>query len=138
MLRTILSAIAATLVGFFVIAIFEMIGHQIVPPPEGLDPTDAESIKAHMDQISVAALLLIWLSYIAGSFVAGAISAILARENQTKAALISGVLLLLAGCLNLYLVPHPLWFSSGTILSYIPFAFLGSKIGRRIKDNNVI
>lgn len=138
MLRSILSVIAASLVGFFVIAFIETVGHELYPPPETMDPTNAESIKAHMDQIPVAALLINWFAYIAGAFVGGAVTAILCRKNQIIAALICGVLLMLTGLLNLYLIPHPLWYSIGTTLSYIPFALIGANSGKKIKDNNII
>lgn len=138
MLRYISSIIAGVLIGFFAISLIEALGHFITPPPEGVNITDAESISAYMKDIPLASLLMVWLAYIIGSFVAGLITAVLLRKNQLKAAVACGVLILAAGALNLYLIPHPLWFSIGTILTYIPFAVLGAHFGKKIKERNVI
>lgn len=138
MLRTVLSVIAGVLVGFFVITLIEAASHFIFPPPEGLNPMDAESIKLYMKDIPIGALLLVWFSYVAGSFVSGLIAAILSRINQMRVGFACGLIMLIAGSFNLYMIPHPLWFSIGTILTYIPLALAGSNFGKKIKDNNVI
>ena len=138
MLRIILSVIASALIGFFVIAFMETVSMEIVPPPADIEYMNPESVKENMDRIPIASFLLIWLSYIIGSFVAGGVTAVLCRENQFIAAMFTGLLLTLGGIGNLYLIPHPFWFAVGTTLSYIPFALFGAIFGRNIKSKEII
>lgn len=137
MLRIVLSIIAATLVGFFVIAFLETVSHEIMPLPEGVEITSPESFEENMDHIPILTLLLVWISYIAGAFVGGGIAAVLLREKQIMAAGITGVVMTIVGIGNLYLFSHPLWFEIGTTLTYVPFALLGGNFGMRMKSNDI-
>ena len=43
--KRILPVIAGVISGWIIVAIFDMVNHQIYPPPEGFDPTNKEAIK---------------------------------------------------------------------------------------------
>ncbi|MEX0813393.1 MAG: hypothetical protein WD048_14330 [Chitinophagales bacterium] len=134
MIRSIFSVIAAALVGYFVIALLEAIIHQVT----GISASDQKNFKLQLAEIPKLALLFIWSAYILGSITAGAVAAVLCRKYQIKAAAFSGLLLLLAGFINLYMIPHPTWFIIGTTITYVPFAVIGGNYGKNIKDKNVI
>jgi hypothetical protein len=94
-----------------------------------MNPSDAESMKTMMEQISAGALGFVLLAWAAGAFVGGWVAAKIAQRSQATFALIVGALLLAGGIYNLVTIPHPLWFS---IIGVLLFGGLRrGKAGRR-------
>ena len=58
-IKSIGAVLAGIVAAFFVIAVIEIIGMMIIPPPAGLDPHDPESVRAAMESgaISTGSLL---------------------------------------------------------------------------------
>jgi len=136
MLRRVLAVSAGVIGGSAVIWLLEMFGYMMFPGPEGMDTADPEAMRQLMKEVPVAAFVVILLAYAAGSFAGGWIA--LAIGEKMKDAMITGVVLLGFGIVNLMLVPHPLWFTLISVLLYLPFAYLGGKAkwGRRMIRNN--
>ena len=57
--RRILAVVAGIVTAFILVMLIEWLGHLIIPPPEGIDPADPESIRAMMDQISPLSLIMV-------------------------------------------------------------------------------
>lgn len=126
--RTILSVLAGVVVCGIGVFVVQTASHQMFPPPEGMDPSNAESIKAYMAQIPLAALLMVVLSYVVGAFAGGAVAAKLAAEKPMRSALFVGGIFTLVNFSNLYAIPHPLWMAVLTTVVFIPCAWLGAKL----------
>lgn len=123
--RSILAVIAGMLVAFVIIALVEMVGMRVYPPPAGMDPRDPESIKAAMAQIPLGALLVVLLAYAAGSVAGGWIAARFAPRARLMHAMIVGAILLGAGIMNMTMFPHPGWFWVSAIAIYLLGAWSG-------------
>ena len=126
--RTILSVIAGMVICGLVVFLVQNLSHQMFPPPEGMDPRNPEHIKAYMDQIPLGALLMVVVSYVAGSFAGGAVAAAIAASKPVRSALIVGGIFTLVNFSNLYAIPHPLWMALLTTAVFIPCAWLGAKV----------
>jgi len=127
--RSILAVIVSMLVAFVMIALVQMIGMRLYPPPAGMNPADPESIKAAMAQIPLAALLFVLLSYTAGSVAGGWVAARFAPHRGMTHAMIVAALLFGAGLMNLATIPHPTWFAIASSLIYWVGAWSGAAAG---------
>ena len=127
MVRRILGVVVGVVIGMAVVMHVEKVGHEIWPPPEGMDLTDPESIRALMGELplgSLAMVLVAWtLGALLGSTATGRIT------GSCKLAIIPGALILLAALAMLFMIPHPWWFWPGTLLLVPGATWLGCRIG---------
>ncbi len=131
--RRIAAVVAGLLGSVVVIMAVQAVGTWLYPPPPGTDFTDPDAVAALMAQIPLGALLMVELSYIAGSLGGGAIARLVTPEGATRRAIVVGALLTLAGFANLAAIPHPLWFGVLSTLTYIPCALLGAAAVARLR-----
>jgi hypothetical protein len=125
--RSVLAVITGMLVAFVMIALVQIIGMRIYPPPPGFDPTHPDSLKAMMSQIPLAAKLFVLLAYAAGSVAGGWVAARFAPRGKMRHAMIVAALLFGAGLMNLMTIPHPAWFWITSSLIYWLGAWSGAQ-----------
>lgn len=132
MLRTILGLIAGLVVMFVVIMGTEYLGHQIYPPPPGLDPTNPAHEQAFLQFIAtmpVGAKAILVSAWTLGAFAGGFVAAKIARHPRAAAVLIA--LVVMSGVVGMILaVPHPSWLTAAGLLLPIPAALLAARIAR--------
>ena len=109
-IRSVLAVVVGMLSAFVMIALVQVIGVRVYPPPTGMDPTNLESMKAVMARIPLGALLFVLLSYTAGSVAGGWVAARFAPKGRMMHAMSVAALLFGAGLVNLMTIPHPVWF----------------------------
>ena len=126
MIRALLAVIAGIAVAYGGIAVLQSIGHQMYPPPEGVDPADREAFAEVVRQMPVPALLLVLLAYAVGTFFGAWLAARIA--GRPFPALLVGGVMMLAGISNLAVIPHPLWFMVLSVLVFVPSAWLASRV----------
>ena len=111
MFRKFLGGIAGIVAAFSIIALVQTIGHTIYPTPEGLNVEDTEAFAAYVKSLPIGAFFPVLISYFAGSaggtFAGGWIAG---GSGRGFAAFIGGLVLVLT-IVNLFIIPHPLWFS---------------------------
>jgi hypothetical protein len=108
--RSILAVVVGMLVAFVLIALVQMIGMRVYPPPPGVDATNLESMKAAVAKVPLGALLFVLLSYTVGSVAGGWVAARFAPKGRMRHAMILAAILFGAGLMNLMTIPHPAWF----------------------------
>jgi 4-hydroxybenzoate polyprenyltransferase len=126
--RSILAVVAGLVLGVVIIAAVEYMSHMVYPPPPGLDMKDPEAMKAMVANLPVGALLFLLLAWALGSFGGGWLAARLSQRLQTRHAMIVGALLMLAGIMNMIMIPHPAWLWVLGIAVYLPAAYLGARL----------
>ena len=126
MIRGLLAVAAGIAVAYGGIAVLQSIGHQMYPPPEGIDPADREAFAEVVRQMPVPALLMVLLAYAVGTFFGAWLAARIA--GRPFPALLVGGVMMLAGISNLTLIPHPLWFMVLSVLVFVPSAWLASRV----------
>ena len=128
-LKNILAVIVGVLLGAAVNMGIIMLSGSIIPPPEGVDPSNMESIKANMHLYQPIHFLMPFLAHAIGTLVGAYACARIAASHKMKFALLIGLFFLIGGIQMVVLLPSPTWFSVVDLgLAYIPMAFLGYKL----------
>jgi hypothetical protein len=125
MIRKILAVVLGVVAGGIVIGVSEAIAHTIYPVPAGLDPSKPEMIAEYIRTAPLGALIAVLISWALGALVAGVVATLIARVADAKSALIAGGVLLLFSLINMFVIPHPVWFRIAGILLFLPLAGLG-------------
>ena len=121
----------AVLAGIFVGGIVNfgiiILSSSIIPPPNGVDVSNIESIKTNIHLYKPIHFLFPFLAHALGTF-SGAVLAI-KISKQTKIAYMVA-LVFLYGCISMITqVSSPIWFTVLDLgLAYIPIAWLSTKI----------
>ena len=136
MIRNILSVIIGLVSSFFVIIILENIGFAMYPPPVKLNASNPEAMKVYYSTAPTIVLLMLILAYAIGSFVGGLVTSMVAINNKTRKAMTAGGILMGLGIYNLIAIPHPIWVVIGSLSVFMPFAYLGGKLGIKITKKN--
>ena len=128
MIRRIGLALFGIIVAIALIAVVQMIGHNLYPPPPGTDFEDPAAVRALIEQAPVGALLFVIASYVIGTFGGGFIAGLIGRDAPSMHAMIVGGFVLAGTFLNLVSIPHPVWFQITALGSVIVTAFLTARI----------
>jgi hypothetical protein len=83
------------------------------------------------EHISDAAYALLILNFAVCSFLAGMVATIIAGRSSVKPALVLGIVLTLSGMADIIKLSQPVWFSSFSLLMYIPFTYFGYLLVRK-------
>jgi len=139
----ILLCIVAVIIGSMVGMAFNMgilgLGQKLIPYPDHLNPSNMEDIKTYVkDFAPMGAFLYVLLAHWGQAFFGGIVAALIAPSNKLLCAMIVGVLTLVGGIMNMFMIPAPTWFNIVDILGYLPFAYLAAQLvgNRDVKANN--
>lgn len=132
MLKNILAVVLALVLGGSVNMGLIMVSGSIIPPPEGIDPTNMESLKASMHLFEAKHFIFPFLAHALGTLVGAFIAAKVASSRKMTFALVIGGFFMLGGITNAFLLPAPIWFIAlDIVLAYLPMAWLGGKLGTK-------
>jgi len=130
--RNILAVIAGIIIGSIVNMGIIMLSSSIIPPPEGVNPADMDSIKSNMHLYEAKHFIMPFLAHAFGTLVGALIATLLAASNNFAFAIAIGVVFLIGGIANIMMLPSPMWFNVLDItVAYIPMAYLGYKLVNR-------
>ena len=128
-LKNILAVIAGFIVGSIANIALVMLGHLLIPPPEGMDPMDPESLKAFAHLFEARHFVGPFIAHAAGTFVGALVASKIAAGHHMKLALVIGIIFLLGGISMVMDLPSPMWFNILDLgFAYIPMAWLGWKL----------
>lgn len=128
-LKNILAVVLGLVIGGIVNMSIIMASGSIIPPPEGSDLTTMEGLQAAMPLMEPKHFLLPFIAHALGTFVGALIAAGIAANNKMRFAIAIGVVNLIGGITNIFMLPSPLWFTVVDLgLAYIPMAYLGGKL----------
>lgn len=127
-LAVILGIVACVLAKFIIISI----SGSIIPPPEGMNVNDLESIKANAHLFQPKHFIMPFLDHSLGSLIGGLVAAFVAANRKITFALVIGAIHLVGGIFAATIIPAPMWFISlDLVVAYIPMAYLGGLIAER-------
>jgi hypothetical protein len=131
--KNILAVLLGLILGSIVNMGIIMISSSTIPPPEGVDVTTMEGLKSGMHLFEPKHYIFPFLAHALGTFVGAMFAYKIAKSHKMKFALLIGVLFLIGGIINIFMLPSPIWF---TIIdlggAYIPMAFLGGALANKI------
>ena len=125
--RIILGIVIGIGVGVGLVMVGDWINHRLWPPPPEVQVTNPQSLRDYMATAPITSLLGLpatWtFAEFAGAFAGSKIAA------RVWVGWISGGLLFAATCLNLAMIPHPLWMLIASVV-LVPLAvWFGAKLG---------
>ncbi len=130
-LRNTLAVIFGLLVGGITNMGIIMLSGSIIPLPEGIDPSNTESLKAGMHLFGVEHFIFPFLAHAIGTFVGAYITAILAISHKMKFALGIGAFFFIGGITAASMLPSPIWFIVlDLVVAYIPMGLLAGSMAR--------
>lgn len=130
--KNILAVIAGIGVGMIVNMGLIMISSSLIPPPEGIDNTTMEGLKAGMHLFEPKHFIMPFLAHALGTLAGAFVAAKLAVSHHMKFALGIGVFFLLGGLANIFMLPSPTWFTVLDIgIAYIPMGLLAGKLASK-------
>lgn len=128
-LRNILAIVAGVVVGSVVNMGIIMVSSSIIPPPEGVDNTTVEGLKAGIHLFQPKHFLFPFLAHALGTFVGALLTALIASTRKMLFAMIIGVFFLAGGIANILMLPSPMWFTLVDLLgAYLPMAYFATKL----------
>ncbi|MBD3723943.1 MAG: hypothetical protein IE891_03975 [Flavobacteriaceae bacterium] len=129
LLRNILAVIVGAIIGSIVNGALISVSGKVIPPPDGADVTTFEGLKSSIHLFEPKHFIFPFLAHAIGTLIGALIAYKIAVGNKLRTAMIVGVLFLIGGISNCFLLPAPFWFMAVDVLfAYIPMAYLGCKL----------
>ncbi len=111
-----------------------MISSSVIPPPEGVDMTTAEGLKAGMSLLEPKHFLMPFLAHALGTLLGAFIAAKISTKHPMRFALGVGAWNLFGGIMAATMIPAPLWFILVDLIgAYLPMAFMAGKLASKNK-----
>ena len=126
--KRILPVLAGLVTGWLVIFLLESVNHIFYPPPADIDHTDKEVLTAFMETLPTMAFIMLLLSWMIGTFIAGIVGARLNQAAWKNSSIIIGVILALGSIINMTMIPHPTWLIIIASVGYVPTAYAGARL----------
>jgi hypothetical protein len=112
-----------------------MFSSSVIPPPAGSDLTTTEGLQAAMPLMEPKHFLMPFLAHALGTFVGAILAASMAVNYKMRFAMIIGICFLVAGIMNVFMLPSPVWFTIvDLVFAYVPMSYLGGKIVLRKRN----
>jgi hypothetical protein len=130
--RLVLGVLGGLVTMFIVIMGIEFLGHQVYPPPPGLDPRNTADVARIMAQAPVGALASIAIAWIVGALAGGFVAAKVSGFWPRAAAIVVGLFVVLGVVAMMTQVPgHPMWLAIVGLVLPVPMALLGARLAQR-------
>lgn len=107
MLRAFWGIIAGGVAGIVTMMILESAGDALFPA--GVDLSKAGASLIYMDQMPMAAKVMVLLGWAFASFLASTLALRLGHSKNPRVGWAAGAAVFLAGVLSLAMIPHPWW-----------------------------
>ena len=130
-MRRILGILAGMACGFMVVLLLQLASVAIYPPPPELDLQDAEAVASWITQLPIGAFFIVLAAHALGAFVAAYVCETIVGDRWRMGWYVLGVTFVAAGIVNLFSVPHPIWFAVADLLLYLPAALAGGQLATR-------
>ena len=133
--RTLLGAVVGLVFAVATVMLIEFAGHQVFPPPAGLDPMVTEDMAKIIQALPIGAMVFVVAAWVIGAFDGGFVAALIARNGHPRAAAVVPALMVMAGVVGMIIqMPaHPAWMSAAGLLLPMPAALLGAALAAKLK-----
>ena len=134
-MKNILKNITAFIIGAFIGGTINMgiimMSDSVIALPEGIDPSDMESLIANFHLFEPINFLMPFLAHALGTLTGAFIAAKIAATYKLPIALSIGFLFLIGGIQMANILPAPLWFNIADLgFAYIPMGYLGYRLAK--------
>lgn len=134
LVRNILAVLAGIVFGSVVNMALITLSASLIPPPAGVDVSNAESLAKSMHLFEPRHFLMPFLAHALGTLVGALVAFLVAASHKAAFAYAIGVLFLCGGIAASFMIPAPAWFIAlDLVLAYLPMAWLAVRIGARVQ-----
>lgn len=128
-MRSVLAVVIGAVIGGMVNMGLIWLSPHLIPPPEGVNVTTPEGLKAGIHLFEPRHFVMPFLAHALGTFVGAMVAFRLAVVSKVQAAYIVGVLFLVGGIAASTMIPAPAWFIALDLLvAYLPMAWLAIRL----------
>ena len=128
-MRSVLAVVVGAVVGGVVNMGLIWLSPSLIPPPEGVNVTTTEGLKAGIHLFEPKHFIMPFLAHALGTIVGALVAFRLAAVNKVRAAYLVGVLFLIGGIAASMMIPAPAWFIALDLLvAYLPMAWLAIRL----------
>ena len=129
-MRSALAFVAGLLIAFIAILLLEAALHLVFAMPSGPSVADPAALDQAMRAIPTLAFVGLLVAYMIGSFAGGMTAALVVDGQSSRPSVATGIALTIAGAASVFAMYHPTWFRVASLLTYLPFAYLGCLAAR--------
>lgn len=122
--------VAGLVVGFVTVFGLEAALHLVFALPAGTSTSDPVAIDTAMRAMPTIAFVALLVVYMIASFAGGLVAALVADGRSVRPSITTGIALTIAGAANVFAMYHPTWFRVASLLTYLPFSYLGCLTAR--------
>jgi len=134
LLRNVLAVVVGVVLGAAVNGALITVSPSLIPPPAGVDVTNAESLAQGIHLFAPRHFVMPFLAHALGTLVGALAAHLIAASHRARFAWAIGVLFLCGGVAASFMIPAPAWFIALDLLAaYLPMAWLGIRIGTRLR-----
>jgi len=106
----------------------------LIPLPPGSDMSTMEGVAKAIEHFELKHFLSPFLAHAIGTLVGAIIAGLIAFEARKRITIIVGVLFFIAGAINVFMLPAPLWYDLVDLaFAYFPMSFMGLKVVEMIR-----
>ena len=126
--RSLAGILAGVVTAFVVVLAIESAGLPLFPPPAGMDPLKAESVRQHLSEIHPGSFVMVLVAWTAAAIVGPWVARRVAGDAPAWPSLTVALLFLVLCVYNLVAVPGPAWMKVGAIVLVPVATWLGFRI----------
>lgn len=132
-LRNVFACVIGLILGGGVNMGLIIISPWVIPPPAGVDVTNAEALSNSIHLFEVKHFIFPFLAHAVGTLVGSLAAFLIAANYKTTIALVIGAFFLVGGVTASFMIPAPTWFIVlDLVVAYLPMAWLSTRIGNRL------
>jgi hypothetical protein len=133
-LRNIFAIIVGLVVGGALNTALIHAGPHVIESPAGVDVTDFESLRNGMHWFEPRHFVFPFLAHALGTLAGALLAFLIAASYRSVFAFVIGAVFLAGGIAATFMLPAPAWYIILDLAAaYIPMAWIGTLLGRRIR-----
>lgn len=137
LLRNALAILAGVAIGGGVNMALITLGPSLIPPPAGVDVSNAESLSKGMHLFEPRHFAMPFLAHASGTLAGALVAHLIATTYRAQMAYVIGAVFLCGGVAASLMIPAPAWFVALDLLvAYLPMAWLGIQAGSRLRQRS--
>jgi hypothetical protein len=132
LLRNSAAVVLGLVIGSVVNMTIVMVGPMLIPPPAGVDVTNAESLAAGIHLFEPKHFLAPFLAHALGTLVGAVVAYLLAATHKPRFAWAIAGVFLCGGIAACFMIPAPAWFMALDLVgAYLPMGWLAIRLAQR-------
>ena len=131
-LKNALAVIVGIIAGSVANMALVVVGPAIIPPPDGVDVTNMESIRSSLHMFEFKHFVFPFLAHALGTLAGAYLAVVMSASRGMAAAMVVGGFFLIGGIINAVSIASPTLFAVVDLAgAYIPMAWIGARLAGR-------